>query len=233
MSLRGAAFVALAAALVAYYLVVDRLWHATTWWDVAWLDLVLIPAVFGLCWLALPVRRSRLVLPAALVCGALAYVFVETDADIAANFAKLAAMTLLAWWFLGFFETLGWVVLVAAIVPFVDAWSVWRGPTNHIVNERQDVFATLSYAFPAPGGNGVANLGLPDLLFFALFLAAAVRFRLRPGWTWLLLTASLGGTMASAVAFDVGGLPALPGLSIGFLVANGDLLVRRLRQRRA
>jgi hypothetical protein len=36
-------------------------------------------------------------------------------------------------------------------------------------------------------------------------------------------------TIVIANAADVGGLPALPFLSFGFLVANGDLLWRRLR----
>ncbi|HEY6052974.1 MAG TPA: hypothetical protein VIU86_03520, partial [Gaiellaceae bacterium] len=128
-------------------------------------------------------------------------------------------------------EALGWVVLVACIIPFVDAYSVWRGPTNHIVNHRKEIFSTLSFAFPVPGGNGVANLGLPDLLFFALFLAASVRFALRPLWTWVAMVIAFGATMALAVAFDVGGLPALPGLSIAFLAVNADLIRRRLRPR--
>ena len=81
-----------------------------------------------------------------------------------------------------------------------------------------------------PGERGSANLGIPDLLFFALFLAAADRWRLRVGWTWVALTASLGGTMAIAVWLDLAGLPALPGLSLGFLVPNADLIWRSFRR---
>ena len=40
-------------------------------------------------------------------------------------------------------------------------------------------------------------------------------------------------TLVLANATDVNGLPALPFLSFGFLLANGDLLWRRLRPRRA
>ena len=39
---------------------------------------------------------------------------------------------------------------------------------------------------------------------------------------------SFGATLAFAVWLDLGGLPALPGLSIAFLAVNGDLLWRRL-----
>jgi hypothetical protein len=149
-----------------------------------------------------------------------------------ANFARLGATTFLGWWFLSFFETVSWVVLVAAIIPWVDAYSVWRGPTKHIVTNHQHVFSVLSFAFPVPGERAAANLGVPDLLFFALFLAAAARFGLRVRTTWAALVAALGATIALTVYFDLSGLPALPGIALGFLVPNADLLWRRLRRPR-
>jgi hypothetical protein len=39
--------------------------------------------------------------------------------------------------------------------------------------------------------------------------------------------------MALATYFDVGGLPALPLLSLGFLLPNADLLWRAVRRARA
>jgi hypothetical protein len=230
LSRRAVAFLALAALLATYYSTVDSLWHWSLWPEVAWLDLVLIPAVFGLVGLALPLWRSPGTLIAGAACAALAFGFGEAGLRVPENFAKLAAATFVAWWFLSFFETLGWVVLVACIVPFVDAYSVWRGPTNTIVNKHPHTFGTLSFAFPAPGGHSVANLGLPDLLFFALFLASAARFGLRVLPTWIALVLSLGATMVIAVEWQVGGLPALPGLSIGFLAVNADLIRRQLRR---
>ena len=95
------------------------------------------------------------------------------------------------------------------------------------------MFDRLSIAFPVPGEPTSAQLGLPDVLFFALFLGAAERFGLRPRLTWLACTLSLGATLPLAVWLDVSGLPALPLLSAGFVLANADLLWRRLRSRRA
>jgi hypothetical protein len=128
---------------------------------------------------------------------------------------------------------LNWVVLVALIIPWVDAYSVWRGPTKVIVNEHRHVFTNFSFAFAIPGETSAANLGLPDLLFFALFLAASIRWDLRPRLTWLLLTLSFGATLALAVWGELGGLPALPLLALAFLLANGDLIWTRLRLERA
>jgi hypothetical protein len=158
------------------------------------------------------------------------------DQEALANFAKLGLMTSFGFWFLSFFESVLWVALVALVIPLVDSFSVWRGPTRHIVEKEPQIFDVFSFAFPFPGVESSANLGLPDLLFFALFLAAAARWQLRVGWTWIALTASIGITMTLAVAWDVAGLPALPGLAFGFLLPNADLLwseFQRWRRKRS
>jgi hypothetical protein len=232
---RVAGLVALATALGLYYAYHQSLWSASTWWSIAFLALVLIPAVFGLVYFALPFWRSTTAQLAALAIAfiALAIVFESTGASAPGDFAKLGAMTMIGWLFLRYFEDASWVVLVAFIVPWVDAYSVWRGPTHKIVTKHETVFSTLSFAFPVPGTNGSAKLGLPDLLFFALFLGAAARFNLRVPWTWLCLTASIGGTISLATLFSVGGLPALPGLALGFLLPNADLLWGAVRKARS
>jgi Na+/H+-dicarboxylate symporter len=221
----------LGVALGAYYAFTGELGDLSTRWELAFLALCLIPAVFALVWLALPFRRlgGRL-LVAALAFLVLAVVFELAGLEARANFAKLALMTALGFWFLSYFESVLWVALVALVIPLVDSFSVWRGPTRHIVEEQPQVFDVFSFAFPSPGGESSANLGLPDLLFFALFLAAAARWNLRVGWTWIALTLSLGATMLLAVEWGVAGLPALPGLAFGFLIPNADLLWREFQR---
>jgi hypothetical protein len=187
--------------------------------------------VFALVAFAVPLQYSRRTVASGIGFALLAVVLTVAHADVLANFARLGATTFLGFWFLGFFETLGWVVLVAAIIPWVDAYSVWRGPTKTILAHHEHVFSVLSFAFPVPGRHDAANLGLPDLFFFALFLAAAARYGLRFRSTWVCLVASLGVTIALTVWWNVGGLPALPGIALGFLVPNADLLRRRLRPR--
>jgi hypothetical protein len=177
----------------------------------------------------LPLRGALGLLPVGLAAIVLVVALQKAGVPIAANFVKLGATTALAFWFLGWFESVSWVALVALIVPWVDAYSVWKGPTHHIVKHQQHLFTTLSFAFPVPGEHGSANLGVPDLLFFALFLAAAARWHLRVAWTWLALVVSFGVTMTLAVWLGLAGLPALPGLSLGFLLPNADLVWRRVR----
>jgi hypothetical protein len=232
---RAGAFVALATALGVYYGTHERWFSLSLWPAIGFICLVLIPAVFGLVWLVLPLWRRplRQLLLVAASFGVAAVLLQWGNAAPVANFAKLGAMTFAAWCFLRFFEELSWVVLVACIVPFVDSYSVWRGPTNTIVHQKPQVFDALSFAFPVPGSNDAARLGLPDLLFFALYLGAAARWNLRTGWTWICLAAGIGGTMALATWWEKGGLPALPLLSLGFLLPNADLLWREVRVRLA
>lgn len=253
---------ALFALLIVYYEVSRHLWVMSEWWNVLWLAAVLMPLVFGLDLVAVPLRDSRLLLPAGLAAVALAAVLTAVDANVWANFARLAATIAIGWWFLGFFETVGWTVLVAAIIPWIDAYSVWRGPTKSILAHHENVFNVLSFAFPLTGrvvphgltvaadaiargeplsehGLGqhfglapfqaAANLGVPDLLFFALFLAAARLYGLRVFATWVCLLAGLGLTIAGTVWWNLSGLPALPAIAVGFLLPNIDLLWKKLR----
>jgi hypothetical protein len=234
LGLRAAAAAAIGALLGLYYAFHESLPDTSTWGDVAVIALVLMPAVFALVYLALPVARARWVelLGLAVATMVLAILLRLAGADTVSDFAKLAAVTAAAFCFLYFFEDVSWVVLVACIIPWVDAYSVWRGPTNNIVHHHGHVFNWLAFAFPLPGENNEARLGIPDLLFFALFLAASARFRLRPWLTWVLLVLSFGATISIAVAWNRSGLPALPLLSAAFLLANADLIWRALRRRR-
>jgi predicted phosphodiesterase len=229
---RAAAVLAVFAALAVYYAVSESLFDLPVWGDVAFVGLVLMPAFFSVTWLALPLWRAAPpgVLTAAIVAlAALTLLFSLLGLDVAANFTKFAAVTGVGWWFLGFFEAVSWVLLVALLIVPVDIYSVFRGPTKVIVEQQPQVFDALSIAFPLPGEVNSAQLGLPDVLFFALFLGATVRFGLRPGLTWILMTLSFGATLALAVAVEIGGLPALPFLSAAFVLANGDRIWRRLR----
>jgi hypothetical protein len=231
---RAAALLAILAALALYGAFHDRLWNASTWWDVAFIACVLMPVSFAIDWVLLPMRLSPRLLPSALALVALTVLFHVAGLSTPENLAKLCAVTLLGFWFLGYFEAASWVVLVALIIPWVDAFSVFshRGPTHKIVQNHPYALTLLSYAFPIPGEENAAYLGVPDLLFFALFLAAAARFGLRVGRTWVALVASFGVTIALAVELRLAGLPALPLLSLAFLAPNADLLWARLRSER-
>jgi hypothetical protein len=226
---RTAAVLAVLALLAWYYAVSEDLPALGIWGDVVFLSFGLIPLTFLLPLIALPLRRSRMerVGWAAIALVAVSVLLEWGDLDIAANFVKIAAVVCVAWWFLSFFEALSWVLLIAVLIVPVDIFSVARGPTKEIVENQPQVFNALSISFPLPGEHNSAQLGLPDVLFFSLFLGAADRL------TWILMTLSFGATLALAVGFDISGLPALPLLSVGFVLANADHMWRYYRDWRS
>jgi hypothetical protein len=222
-------FVAAAIPVVAWFFVAPHLPYIGHAWNVALVSVVVLPGTLLLALLALPLwRRGSWLWLAVAVLALLALVFTVTHHGLEANFAKLFAALFAGWAFLSLFEALSWVVIIAVVIPFVDIVSVWRGPTHAITQKHFHVYLDVAIAFLVPGG-GAAYLGPPDVLFYALFLGAAARWGLRVGWTWVATTFMYGLTVVIANVADVGGLPALPFLSFGFLVANADLLWRRLR----
>ena len=223
-------FGALAAAVLAWFLAAPHLPGLSLWWDVVLVSFVVMPATLLLVLWALPLWNRRWLPVGAGVLALAAFGFAEAGWGLPENFAKLFAAVFAGWAFLILFERLSWVVIVACVIPLVDAVSVWRGPTHSITTHHFHVYLDVAIAFLVPAGRA-AYLGPPDVLFYALFLAATVRWGLRVGWTWIATTFMYGITIVIANAIEVGGLPALPFLSFGFLVANADLLWAQLRPR--
>jgi hypothetical protein len=228
---RAAALVAVLAALVA--------WDAGAGWlpevghrpDILVVSLFVLPLTFSVPWLTLPVAPTRLVLPIGAASVLLAVVFGLADMGALFNVAKLLALIAIGYLFMQLFEALSWVVLIALIIPWVDALSVWRGPTDYVVSEQPSVFERVSIGFRLPGEEGTANIGPPDILFFSLFLATADRFGLRVHWTWISMVGLLSVTLIATTVFEIDGLPALPAIAVGFLLPNVDLLWRAWRER--
>ncbi len=230
-SRRVAAFVAVAAVDVTWFIVAPHLANIGLWPEILLVSIVVLPATLLLALIALPLWHERWVFPAAIVLALVAFGCAQAGWGLAGNFAKLWAAIFAGWAFVRLFEELSWVVLVALVIPLVDIISVYRGPTKAITSHHFEVYTAVAIAFVVPGG-AAAYLGPPDVLFYALFLAAAQRFELRVVPTWISMTAMYGLTIVLATAIHVGGLPALPFLSFGFLAPNADLLWHRLRRRR-
>ena len=223
------AFVAVAFCVGTWFIVAPHLGRVGLWSAIAIVSFAVLPGTLLLVLIALPLYTARWLLPAVVVLALVALVCSLLGFGLAANFAKLWAAVFAGWAFLALFEKLSWVVLVACVIPLVDIASVWRGPTHEITTHHFEVYTAVAIAFLVPGG-GAAYLGPPDVLFYALFLAAAARWNLRVGWTWFAMTYTYGLTIVIANAADVAGLPALPFLSAAFLAANADLLWAAIRR---
>ena len=229
---RALVLACLLALLVAYGATADHLPELPSELDVVFYVAVLLPAFAAAIWLALPIAHAgtRALLVLTALAGVLAALLVLLDVGSVANVAKLACYALAGFAFLSLFEELWWLTLVAVLVPWVDIWSVAAGPTEYVVEERPGIFDNVAVRFPNPGESAAISVGPPDILFFALFLAAADRFGLRVAGTWVGMTACLGVTLVLVWHWDdVAGLPALPAVCLGFLLPNADLLWRDAR----
>lgn len=228
-SRRVAAFAVAAAVVVTWFVVAPHLARLDLWPAILLVSIVVMPGTLLLALIALPLWHERWLFPAAVALGLIAFGCAQAGWGLAGNFAKLWAAIFAGWAFIRLFEELSWVVLVAVVIPLVDILSVYHGPTKAITEHHFHVYTAVAIAFLVPGG-AAASLGPPDVLFYALFLAAAQRWDLRVGWTWVSMSGMYGVTVIIATAAHVGGLPALPFLSFGFLATNADLLWRRLRR---
>jgi hypothetical protein len=228
---RAAALGVLVAGFIVFGAVAHRLPRMSQDGAIAFASVVVLPALTATIWLALPLARARELFP--LVGAALAGLawvgFYFLGFGELANASKLTCFVLFGFWFLSLFEALWWLALVALLVPWVDIWSVAAGPTEYVTEERPEVFGSISVALHVPGETSTANIGPPDIVFFALFLAAAQQFRLRVTLTWISMTGLLSLTLLLVYIWDTSGLPALPAVCFGFLLPNLDLIWRGAR----
>jgi hypothetical protein len=200
--------------------------------DIMLSSAIVLAAVAVLVWSMLPLsalgRRLPLVSLAALPCAAF---FVWIGWVPAANVAKVVFAAALGIWIAGELERLSWIVIVAAVSAAVDIVSVAAGPTKAILAKGPVVVGYFTLTVTWAGysyDEAFTGLGVSDLLFFALYLGAAKRFRLRVGWSAAAMVVSFLGTIALAMWWTA--LPALPLLSVAFLAVNADLIVRGVRR---
>jgi hypothetical protein len=120
------------------------------------------------------------------------------------------------------------VVAVPVLVAGIDLASVLGAGTGGLAGagDEPDV---LTLDLPRWGGGGdVAQLGLLDATFLALFAAWALRHGLRPRLALALMVAGLAASVALGVALDRP-VPALPFLAAALLLPSADRLARLLR----
>ena len=228
---RALALGALVTGLVVFGAVAEDLPRLSETGAILVASFVVLPAVLATIWLALPLARGNewWLLGVGALAGVGWVVFYFAGLGVVSNTCKLVCFVLVGFWFLSLFEELWWLTIVALLVPWVDIWSVSSGPTRYVTEERPGIFDSVSLALHVPGETSTANIGPPDIVFFALFLAAAQRFGLRVGWTWVAMTGFLSATLVLVWVWDVNGLPALPAVCLGFLLQNLDLMWRNVR----
>jgi hypothetical protein len=165
-------------------------------------------------WLALPV-------------AALALVAISGGRDVwhaaAVLIALLTAGTLLGAVVGASIEHAGHLLFVAIVSSFADAASVLhpKGPSAVIV-QSEAALALLALPFAFLGSAETpALLGVGDVVFTGLYVAAARRHALSPRRTLAALALAFVATMIAVAAFELP-IPALPFLGVALLIAHPE-----------
>lgn len=163
-------------------------------------------------WLALPI-------------SALALVAVSGSRDVGhaavVLIALLTAGTLLGSVVGASIEHPGHLLFVAIVSSFADAASVLhpKGPSAAIV-ESEAALSLLALPFAFLGSAETpALLGVGDVVFTGLYVAAARRHGFSPRRTLAALALAYVATMVTVVAFELP-IPALPFLGLAILIAH-------------
>jgi len=188
-------------------------------------------AGFGLCWqLMLQVGRQGPV-ERAIAGPAAAVLFVLTCVFVGRFAARMIREPNL-------------LLPVCVVAAIADVYTVFWGPTGKVLEVAPQVVEKLAVSIPkmgsASGPHGVAGLsfvammGLGDVIFAALFFAAAVRFELNVKRTfWGMLIAVIAGMAVVLLYPPVQMMPLLPFIVVGFLAANYPAFSFTAQERRS
>ena len=121
-----------------------------------------------------------------------------------------------------------YLVLSAIVGALTDIFSVYAGPTKHLVGSS--AFGYLSFAWPLVGAGGVQDIvGVGDFVFLALFFDGARRFGLDDRKTlWAMYGAMIVGFIFTWIT--QAGVPALPFFAVALLLVHGRELKAQMTQ---
>ena len=143
--------------------------------------------------------------------------------------AKILFATTTGLWIGMLLTSISQVLVISALIILVDFYSVFFGPTRKMVESGGPWIDYLTISLPVFGAPAFSRIGMSDIIFFAIFISCTLTFGLRRTATALAMTASFVVTMILGISFDAG-VPALPMLSLSFLVVNCDRLYRLFLQ---
>jgi hypothetical protein len=175
------------------------------------------------CPLAGPRLLAWLALPAAGLIALQLHSPGELEQAMGVTACLLFGGTLLGTIVGGAIEHPGHLVFVAIVSAAADVFSVFHpsGPSAAVA-QSEAALSVLALPWPMLGTRAIeAFLGIGDVIFTALYMAAARRHALSLGRTALALTLGYVVTMVAVVALEVA-VPALPFLGLSMVAAHAQ-----------
>lgn len=121
--------------------------------------------------------------------------------------------------------------LIAAVATATDLFSVFAGPTKAMVEQGAPALNFLLVIFPTFGQPLGFALGISDFIFLALFIAVSRLLNLRYTATTVAVCAGTLLAMTTSLFLEIP-LPALPFISLAFVIVNADLILAALVKHR-
>lgn len=169
----------------------------------------------------------------ALGAGLLMATLNAADVGAGANVAEAFVAGAVGLLFARALATPAIAVAVPIFVAGIDVWSVLSGPTEQLLESRDDSADALSFDLPAWGHEGsVGSLGVSDAVFLAMFASYAWRFGFRRAATLVGLALGLVGSLLLGIVLDEA-IPALPLIAAGYLLPNLDRIAPLFAEPRA
>jgi class 3 adenylate cyclase len=111
-----------------------------------------------------------------------------------------------------------YLIPIAVLGAALDLWSGFIGPTKELVSSGEvDYFL---FRFPLLGTGRIPGFfGVSDLIFSAFFLFAAVKFKLNRFQNFIILQLAFIAIFGMVMVTDIA-IPAIPFLSLGFIIMN-------------
>lgn len=125
----------------------------------------------------------------------------------------------------------GVALLIAAVATATDLFSVFAGPTKAMVEGDAPALDFLLVIFPTFGQLPGFALGISDFIFLALFIAMSRLLNLRYTATTIGVCAGTLLAMTTSLLLDRP-LPALPFISLIFVLVNADIIFASLLKHR-
>lgn len=179
--------------------------------------------------LAFLIRLRHKLLLVSLASLAVTVLAIITGYGTIEGLAKLVFATSVGLWISLLLTSIVQIALIAGLIIVVDFYSVFLGPTKKLVESGTAWIDYLTINLPVFGAPAVSQIGISDIIFFGLFMGVSISYRLRRVSTAFAITVSFIASMMIGVGLGIG-VPALPLLSIFFILANADVMFQRYLQ---
>lgn len=180
--------------------------------------------------------RTRTVVAAAIAAAALSMLGNVLDVPVASDVAKVCFAILAGVAMVRVIERPWWLLPIALCVPVADIWSVFsdQGVTKAVVDKaakepRWIDWPTIATPIAGFDYDDFGRLGIVDVFFLTIFIAAAVRWSLGARRLTVALPLTFVATVVIVNEWIDTAVPALPLLCLAFLVLAWPGLWRDLR----